>query len=418
MEQVLRYNEGMAFVIPFQEGPSPDDVGFEGVLADAPLGGLGATYKDVDKSVVPAIATSHTELSRLQWLRSLIAKALAGKNYRVKVMDEDVSVELLEPIDRTIVPWSKSSQDLSRASLFSTNSKMRCPTFDLPSGIGALGGSCPGAYWAQSVVSAETLAKGKERKRWAEDVALKRRIDVQTAVCQSCYASGGSYGYTSTQFRELLIMGFMRSMLDAQNGENKEGSSTPSSRERLVRLFVHAVTKTLTWSKQDVSLKQGTRRLKPIRVHSSGDFFSTAYIDFWMEVARRVQTIDPDIIFWAPTRTHVIKEFAEHWKRIDIPTNFTIRASGYHVGDPAPAKVHPKNAEGTSVLSGEETEQRLRPTKGYANRMDGVKADHQCGVYSLGAGAKTCALAQGPNNSDGCRACWTHPHLRINYAIH
>lgn len=402
----------MAFVIPFQEGPAPESGEYEGTL-DEGLAGLGATYRDVDKSVVPSIATSHTELSRLQWLRGLVAKALTGKKYRVRVTDDDVLIELLEPLDRTIVPWSKSAQDLSRASLFSTNSKMRVPTFDLPSGVGSLGGTCPGAYWSQTVVPKTTLDKLEDEKKWAERTALKRRIDPQTAVCQICYASGGAYGYTSTQFRELLILGFVRSSLD---------TFTPpddiSARERLIRLFVHAITKTLVWSKQDTSLTLSGRRIKPVRVHSSGDFFSTAYIDFWMEVARRVQAEDPDIIFWAPTRTYVLREFAEHWKRIDIPTNFIIRASGYHIGDKAPPKVNKRNAEGTSVLGKAEVEQRLQPTKNYANKLDGVKADHQCGVYALGSGAKTCTLAQGPNNTAGCRACWTHPHLRINYAAH
>lgn len=403
----------MAFVIPYQEGPSPEDMEYEGALPEEALAGLGVVYKDVDKSVVPAIATSHTELSRLQWLRSLVAKALKNKKYRVRVTEEDVKIELMEPLDRTVVPWSKSAQDLGRASLFSTNSKMRCPTFDLPSGVGSLGGSCPGAYWSQTVVSPKTLAALKNQKEWAEKNVLHRTIDPNTAVCQNCYASGGSYGYTSTQFREVLMLGFVRSSLV------KEPDATGvSPRERLTRLFVYAITKTLKWSPQDPSLRVDGRRIKPIRVHSSGDFFSTAYIDFWMEVARRVQAIDPDIIFWAPTRTHVLKEFADHWQSISIPSNFVIRASGYHLGDPAPERVNPSNAKGTSVLVKDEVKERLKPTKGYANRLDGVKADHQCGVYALGKGDKTCSLAMGPNNSKGCRACWTHPQLRVNYAAH
>lgn len=405
----------MAFVVPYMEGPTPEEVGYDGTLDESALAGLGADYKDADGTPVPKIATSHVELSRLQWLRALVAKALKNKPYRVKVTDEDVLVELAEPVDRTIVPWSKSAQDLARASLFSTNSKMRCPTFDLPSGVGSLGGSCPGAYWAQTTVAPKTLAALTDQKRWAERNVLKRKIDPNAAVCQNCYASGGTYGYTSTQFREVLIYAFVRSSMDTF--APADGSAL-SAREKLTRLFVYAITKTLTWSKQDPSLNVGGRRIKPIRVHSSGDFFSTAYIDFWMEVARRVQTIDPDIIFWAPTRTHVIKEFADHWKRITIPSNFVIRASGYHIGDAAPEKVNPSNAKGTSVLHETEVEQRLKPVPGYDNKLDGVKADHQCGVYSLGAGSKSCALAKGPNNSDGCRACWVHPELRVNYAAH
>jgi hypothetical protein len=157
-----------------------------------------------------------------------------------------------------------------------------------------------------------------------------------------------------------------------------------------------------------------------VRIHSSGDFFSIKYAEMWLEIARRLYAQHGNrYTLWAPTRTHVIpgadraderaSGFADFWAKADaagqIPPNFVIRPSAYHLGDYAP--MPPGLAAGTSVL-----------TPADAAQTKGVKYDHQCGVYDLARGNKTCVDARAPDGSKGCRACWEQPKTRVNYVAH
>jgi len=367
-------------------------------------------YKDIDGKPVSAIATSHTALTRLQWARGLIAQALDGAKFQAELDDGVVFISLSKTMDELTVPWHKAGQSLKRFQLFSTNSKMNCPTFDLSSGVGVLGGSCPGAYWGQSVVSKDTLRKVDAKRPFAERV-IGHKVNLDTAVCQNCYASGGKYGEPVVQFSEVARLAMIRSMM--QDDKNKNTT-------QLIDMLVYTITKTLEWDKNDKSLRHDGG-IKPLRIHSSGDFFSTAYAEMWMEVARRVQVIDPSIRFWAPTRTHVLEEFSDMWKKKGfIPSNFAIRASGYHVGDRAPDRVNASNAKGTGVLTALESAQRIIPVTAakHHGEMDHKKADFQCGVYALEENNKTCAQSKSPDGKDGCRACWTRHDLAVNYALH
>lgn len=58
---------------------------------------------------------------------------------------------------------------------------------------------------------------------------------------------------------------------------------------------------------------------KNVRIHMSGDFFSQAYFDMWVELARN----NPDVNFWAFTKSIIF------WvNRInDIPSNLILTAS-------------------------------------------------------------------------------------------
>lgn len=232
----------------------------------------------------------------------------------------------------------------------------------------------------------------------------------------NCYASGGKYGEAVVQFSEVARLALVRAML-----------RTEETTERLITLLVRVIEETLTWKEQDYK----RHRIRPIRVHSSGDFFSPKYAEMWLEVARRLHHNaqeaaaqgDEDYVpvtLWAPTRTHVVQGWYTFWARQQqdgkIPPNFVIRPSAYSVGDPAPfiKRPSPTNSKGTSVLFEEDARSRL--VKG--QKGDGSKFDWQCGVYALDKGSKTCLLAKAPDGKPGCRACWKFPNMAVDYVVH
>lgn len=234
----------------------------------------------------------------------------------------------------------------------------------------------------------------------------------------NCYATGGKYGEAVVQFAEVARMAFVRALVN-----------TPEGRDVLHRLLVRAIEETLIWD-EETTQRHGVR---PIRVHSSGDFFNETYADVWLKVARTLhinhikrtaQGIkEPRIVLWAPTRTHTLPAFNRFWRERfasgAIPPNFLIRPSAYSVGDPAPyIKRHsPTGTKGTSVLFEDDARARVLRKHG-AEFGDGSKFDFQCGVYALDKGNKTCLSSKAPDGKIGCRACWTRPDLAVNYVVH
>lgn len=472
-------------------------------VSAASLSGFGEDYEaakkkakkkptlDADGQEVGPLVKAHTELTRLLWARSLVANALVGAKFKLVKHGSDLAVEvtvapgLQAPkggMRVDTVPWSYSSKESRTFKLFSTNSKMRCPTFDLPAGAGSLGGACPGAKFAQSTiplqnltmapsgadygqVSARGKADGEElsflldqvQQDWASlpaDERPARAINLKSTVCTYCYATGGKYGEVSVQFSEVARFAFIRTLM----GQGKS--------DLLEDLLVNTIENTLEWDEETTERHQ----VRPIRIHSSGDFFSKEYADVWLNVARRVDENwtrgggkGPRVVLWAPTRTHVLPNFYEFWMKRKaerkIPKNFVIRPSAYTTGDPAPyiRRPSPTGSKGTSVLFEDDARSRVRgvPHKGEVlvkkkdgtmvteevvnmaefgdgqyhldTEMDpplfrvdehGTKFDWQCGVYSLAKGNKTCLSAIAPDGKVGCRACWTQRNLAVNYVIH
>ena len=402
---------------------------------------LGALPTDADGQPLDPLAKPHTELTRLLWGRTLIAQALVGASFKLDIENAKVMVIAAPAVKREVVSWSWSAHELERFSLFSTNSKMNCPTFDLPSGIGQLGGSCPGAAFAQSTVPlalletegpgprygevkmTEKLRKGlsylvgEVQKDWAhlpKDERAAPVINLNSTVCTRCYASGGKYGEAVVQFSEVARMALVQGML----AQGREAD--------LIDLLVRVIEDTLVWDKGDVK-RHGIR---PIRVHSSGDFYSPKYAEMWLKVGWRLHQNALDaqragdksyapVVLWAPTRTHVLEAWNSFWKAAKIPPNFVIRPSAYSVGDPAPyiKRPSPTGAKGTAVLFEDDTRSRIKMKNG-AEFGDGKKFDFQCGVYALDAGAKTCLGSTAPDGKKGCRACWKRPDLAVNYVVH
>jgi hypothetical protein len=317
------------------------------------------------------------------------------------------------------------SSDVQNISLFSTNSKMRCPTFDLPAGAPSAGGACPGATPAQTVslgartgydastgvVTPDSFAGkgGILTKRSDGSYGLRMvpnvTYDLARSVCNTCYATGGKYQGATVQLTEIVHF----SLADAASRDVSMGNA-----------FVDAMVWQIPQLDYAGLLEHGAGETKEqtqarmaelgypnvVRVHSSGDFFSIKYAELWLRIARRLyREHGRKYQLWAPTRTHVLPEWAAWWADQKIPPNFTIRPSGYGIGDPAPAAYG--LAAGTSVLTEDQTPMGA-----------GIAYDHQCGVYALGKGEKSCVDAMSPDNKRGCRACWVRPDLRVNYTAH
>ena len=420
----------MAAVLPFLETEEfhwPEDAGL-----DTPgLSGLGAAKTRTDKEILGA---SNSELTKLLWIRTLVQKELAKRTFRLVADPSEspgLSIQLSSPMPKDTVPWFGMSVNMQRIAVFSTNSKMRCPTFDLPAGSNFVAGTCPAAGPAQ----ATSLGRGDPGGSLLTTIdgrrVLKLYPDVEynavRAVCGECYATGGLYGYTSVQVVEMAHLALMRAAI-----------SDPSIREAVIQAFLWEIPRlpydrfqdgegTVDEQGRIVAKKAGDtppeevhKRMREwrsiqhpngyprvVRVHSSGDFFDLDYCRLWVEIAQRLYaTHGMDILLWAPTRTHVLPAFANYWKTANVPENFIIRPSAYHIGDAAPGAQG--LASGTSVLTPNETK-----------AARGEKYDHQCGVYGLKKEtSKTCVEAPDPMSKPGCRACWVNPELRINYVAH
>lgn len=308
-----------------------------------------------------------------------------------------------------------------------------CPTFDLPSGVTKVGGSCPAALFGQTTALGQKLVemtgdiRTAERsfsdlldERQAEWEAMrayqaahglpaappfKRSLKIQDAVCNYCYASSGKYGETSVQLGELVRFGWVSSLLE----------SDP-------KLLVETLFRTINETKLEGE-SQERFPFRFIRVHSSGDFFNPAYAQAWLDVAALLWRVEQEakakgdtshlpVRLWAPTRTNFVPGMLRFWRSAKVPGNFVIRFSGYAIGDPAPYihRPSPTQCKGSSVLSEAETK--------VLRKSPGEKFDWQCGVYDLGKGDKTCLAARAPDGKVGCRACWLHPEFAVNYAQH
>lgn len=429
----------MAAVLPFLE---TEEFHFPEQLAAPGLSGLGASSSVTGQE---AIAASNSEMTRLLWTRTLLHQALSTRTFTLVRRNREIKIVLSEAFDRNTIPWARSSSSARNFSLFSTNSKMRCPTFDLPAGYSSVGGTCQAAGPAQTTSIGRGQApdtspllqrvNGGFQLKVVEGVTSlgpdgnQATYDLSRTVCSYCYATGGKYGEPSVQIGELVRYAVTAAAVAKGN---------EAMREALIQAIVWQVPN-LPYDKWQVGKikkrdasgvdeddsDEGNEVIEEaptetpeeirarmsdypnvIRIHSSGDFYNPEYAKMWIEAARRLHAAHgTKYILWAPTRTHVLPAMAKIWAKANLPPNFVIRPSAYHLGDYAPAASG--LAGGTSVLTPEDSA-----------AAKGVKFDHQCGVYDLAKGKKTCVDALNPEGAKGCRACWVRPELRINYVAH
>lgn len=197
-------------------------------------------------------------------------------------------------------------------------------------------------------------------------------------VCFGCYATAGNYLLPSVQASQRVRLAWVRRALD-------EGIFAEEMAAALGVFLARPRRASML----------GPRGVPPVflngryfRIHDSGDFSwypRMAYADAWASIARRF----PAVRFWAPTRDWVFRGASS--ALAGRPENFVVRPSALRVGDPSPAM--------PGLDAGSTVDPRALPAAGV----------HDCPAYR--SAGHSCESA-------GCRACWDHPAVAVNYAPH
>lgn len=363
-------------------------------LAAHPSAPLGAARASLGE--LPVL---HAQLIRQVWSRQAIERAIAGRTVSFKNGEDGLRLELDQRIPRDASPWERMAADNGGASILTKNTKMACPSFDLASGSPIHGGTCPAATEYQSVVP--------RPPRHTSDEA------VASTICQSCYAERGHFG------RAVSIFGTsLRTMWTRQSMETTEG------RDRWVEVMVRAIATSGMHAPTTID----GRDLRPVRVHSSGDFFSPEYLAAWVEVANRLAASPStrDIVLWAPTRVWTVREFKGVFatlERANPSRNLVVRPSALRVNDDAPMAIAGTAAGTTAILKSDQREmqpdlQRAAEKPVSAGGEVDRRFEWSCQAYAVKSEKHSCAVAASPSGRKGCRVCWTDPSIRINYTLH
>jgi len=259
------------------------------------------------------------------------------------------------------------------------------------------------------------------------------RVDEDKAICGVCYAGKGNYPSPHVQMRELIAFWWVQELFKQDRQDE----------------FVETMAEAIIAENQRLT-PQGIR---PFRIHSSGDFFTPAYFEAWIEVSKRVHRMDSAVRLWAPTRCWSHKGF--DWSLLrEVPREggkpvLMVRPSAYHIGDPAPAELDEGSPLGTTAIfhadnagmsdALEEIAWKNQSPEGRAwlkEHFDAVRTRKglgwgrgrdrryiwNCQAYAVGSDgedlAHSCANATGPDGKVHCRACWTDPELSICYTVH
>lgn len=374
------------------------------------LQGLG---RDVDEAAAQCpspfkvIDASHAELLTLAYTRKIIVEQLAGRTLTPRFKEDG---ELALFIDKPITgpTWNPMLQ-VSSTRMLSWTTKMGTPSFSLPAGASEVGGSCPGATAGQSLVgkdlrerAAKTLLPVLERP------GEKLRLNLAKTICGSCYATGGQYGTASVQFHEMVRYAWARKAIN----EDMSGQRLDINAEREQSAFTQIMIEAINNTDFDMS-KEGAhwKGQRFFRIHDSGDFFSIPYLRGWKAVAEYFHPSrhkDP-IIFWAPSRIWALgRNVVELVNRINGngDSNLIIRPSAYHVNQHGPENLGPGWAACSTTYDYDGKE-----------GAEGSSYDWDCKAYESAKGP-SCRGAKDPEGRVGCRVCWKHTEMRVNYTLH
>lgn len=183
-----------------EEEDEEDEDEEEGAVEAEPRGG-----RKTKKTEPEQLSADKTGLTKLQWMRRHIELELTKATFSISDSGGEVVILVTPGVKKSVVPWFFLGAAASKFVLFSTNTKMLCATFDLPSGIAELGGSCPGAVFGQASVSTAhfKLDKGlvsASGKSALQHLQARRKQDWESAgfagtppamrlidtVCSSC----------------------------------------------------------------------------------------------------------------------------------------------------------------------------------------------------------------------------------------
>lgn len=386
----------------------------------------------------PPIEQQHVGQTRMLWVRQALTDWSVGIQYQIILKNGSLGFEITPKFHADLFPWlydKSGSKGQTFFSLIGEAAKMGCPTWDLPAGSPHLGGTCPGATWGQS-----TVPIGVREARGIK--AVGQPVKLRETICQMCYAEGGNYSTFAIQLGELLHYWWTRELL--MTGRTDEWIAT----------MVEAISRARFPVERHPDPRDPSRPLMPMRVHSSGDFFSPDYAAAWIKIANQMS----HVTFWAPTRTWAASSGWVNFWRKSTPTiehsNLIVRPSAYMTDDPAPSTGgrmipcetgrdssnphvemrpetpwgidpedprYPFNAQGTTAVY-KFNDQNWH---GHVSIEDIIKHgskdpryDWQCGTYAIMNNEDSCYNAMAPDGKKTCRACWIRPELRVNYTVH
>lgn len=379
----------------------------EGVSTDG-LAGLEGV-----RSAPRELASMHRGLTSTHWLRSALGWYLQKVKLRHEWKKDELVLRVVEApmsdgdgpyIPRNAVGWSQMPGPLREAKVWSfENSKMNCPSFDLPTGAGTVGGTCPGAQEGQSINPGRrgVLPNGQP-------------VNLQTAICMSCYGEGGPIAYTNNQVRQMMRHIWAVGMVQ-------------QAPDQLIEVLTESILAMPDRLFSPDRIKPAPGDILPIRLHTVGDFFSPAYAAVWIEVCNRVASSGSRgrrFRFWAPTRTWAAPGWDKHWPQLVRglkQPNLVVRPSAFHFDDPAPPPLAPRLGAGSTSMHVHDKKTELQRDNFNAQGEEKKFFDWMCPTYSAREGQlKSCAQSPNPDGrgTTHCRACWIRPDLRINYPAH
>lgn len=362
--------------------------------------------KEKSAGTLPSkVEVSHAALERDIHTRHWAERALVGRTLTLRGSE----IHIQPPIDlrdSSSPPWTNDSgKTLAKIQLFTETSKMGAPSYSLPVGPLAFGGSCPGSTAGMTTGAPNASASMRQRVLHVINATNKHLPPVggfedSYAVCQNCYVTKGNHGYWGNNLRLVARYAWTRAAV-------QQGLFAPSLIEAL---------RGAKFAMEPPALAHLNQRY--FRIHDAGDFFSADYLEAWWQIAKAYDGKtpgNPRIVFWAPTRIWATKEGSADVKRINggkrFLDNFVIRPSGYVI-----------NAAGPDFPIG--------PVSGYASpttvdtrgHADAVLAgtaprtfDWLCPAQEFGG---SCLGSPSPAGDQGCRVCWIHPELRTAYKLH
>lgn len=346
----------------------------------------------------------------------ILEKPRVGKRKGALVLDGGPFIKFTTPFElRT--SGGKVLQR-SKATLFTWTSKMSCASFSIPAGPINRHGTCPasvesavikaGEYrkFHQSIEHRKTFAWSEKGRREAEQfrsrlAPLENPDPTGQYICNLCYAGKGNYiVYKTVSLNQMAHFkwAWMTLQMDVDGGEidlGEIGKANIRELEEAVKgsVFVEEMTRALEFI-QDPGIKEVLLRklvsTEYFRIHDAGDFFHPWYFLGWLEICRRM----PSIQFWSPTRIWVYKNWQDLFKKVKIPGNLALRPSGLVVSM-LPPKIATLDAGTTS----------------YPDGVAPPGAIKDCPAYKSDDGEHSCARAN-------CRTCWDEKDTEVSYRTH
>jgi hypothetical protein len=303
---------------------------------------------------------------------------------------------------------------INKAALFTNTSKMPGPSFAIPAGPPAFGGTCPASALGENVARSKTILEQRVREGSARnpgdpDFTFKQGRSLPmlgdpqpetpkaglvpgvaktyngdaSFVCRSCYALDGNYNYPSKQVNDMLHLAWIEHELTA-GGPVRLGTA-------------------LAYAIHHVNLTREEGFQPYFRIHDAGDFYSPEYLEAWVVCASMMTHMR----FWAPTRQWVFAKWVALLQSAEERVRaaggwLTIRPSVLRIGDPVPM------IAGLSAGSGVSAEDPCAWVCPVYNKIvPRVQPDGSVEMVD----AASCLEAN-------CTMCWDQPGIPVSYGAH